>query len=41
MVVEYSVPLPIVKKVAEKIIGKLNEHEMDLLLANLKVRMEE
>jgi hypothetical protein len=29
MVVEYSVPLPVVKKVAEKIIGTLNEHEMD------------
>lgn len=40
MVVEYTVPVPLVKKLAEVIVGKLNEHEADLMLANLKARLE-
>jgi uncharacterized membrane protein len=38
--VEYTVPLPLLGKLAEAVIVKLNEHEADTLLANLKVRME-
>jgi len=41
MAVEYSVPIPLLSKVAEQIVGKLNEHEADILLENLKTRMEE
>jgi uncharacterized membrane protein len=40
LVVEYTVPVPLVKKLAEQIVGKLNEHEADLMLANLKARLE-
>ncbi|MDL1944906.1 SRPBCC family protein [Chloroflexi bacterium CFX2] len=38
---EYTVPLPLVGKLAEAFIVKQNEHEMDTLFANLKARMEE
>jgi len=38
--VEYTVPVPLLGKLAEAIIVKLNENEMDVLLANLKARME-
>jgi uncharacterized membrane protein len=37
---EYTVPIPLLGKLAEGIIIKLNENEMDVLLANLKARME-
>ena len=37
---EYSVPVPLVGKLAEAFIVKVNEHEGELLLANLKARME-
>lgn len=40
MAVEYTVPVPLVKKLAEQIVGKINEHEAETMLANLKVRME-
>lgn len=40
MDVEYSVPIPVLSKVAEQVVGKLNEHEADVLLANLKADME-
>jgi uncharacterized membrane protein len=39
--VEYSVPVPLLGKLAEAFIVKQNEQEMDTLLANLKARMEE
>ncbi|MFC2058222.1 SRPBCC family protein [Chloroflexota bacterium] len=39
-IVEYSVPIPILGKLAEIIINKINDHEGDLIMANLKVRME-
>ena len=39
--VEYTVPLPVVNKLAETIVVKLNEHEAEVMLANLKSRMEE
>ena len=38
--VEYTVPIPVLGKLAEAIIVKMNEREGDLILANLKARME-
>lgn len=37
---EYTVPIPLLGKLAEAIIVKQNENEAEVLLANLKVRME-
>ena len=37
---EYTVPIPLLGKLAEAVIVMMNEHEADLLLANLKTRME-
>jgi len=37
---EYTVPIPVLSKVAEAFIVKVNEREAELLLANLKARME-
>ena len=39
-VAEYTVPVPLVGKLAEKFIVKMNEKEAETLLANLKARME-
>ena len=38
--VEYTVPIPVLGKLAEAIIVKMNEHEGGVILANLKTRME-
>ncbi len=38
--VEYTVPVPVLGKLAEKIVVKMNENEMDTLLANIKAMME-
>ncbi len=38
--IEYTVPIPVLGKLAEAVIVKMNEHEGDLVLANLKARME-
>ena len=38
--VEYTVPIPVLGKLAEAIIVKMNEHEGEVILANLKSRME-
>ena len=38
--IEYTIPIPLLSKIAEKIIVKLNEQETDNLLLNLKTRME-
>jgi len=38
--VEYTVPVPVLGKLAQAIIVKMNEREGDLILANLKARME-
>jgi uncharacterized membrane protein len=38
--VEYTVPIPLLGKVAEAFIVRQNERELDLVLANLKARME-
>ena len=37
---EYTVPVPVLGKLAEAIIVKMNDHEGELILANLKARME-
>jgi uncharacterized membrane protein len=37
---EYTIPVPLLGKVAEPFIVKANEHEADVMLANLKARME-
>ncbi len=38
--VEYNIPIPVLGKLAEAIIVKMNDREGELLLANLKARME-
>jgi len=38
--VEYTVPIPVIGKLAEAIVVKMNDHEGDAILANLKSRME-
>jgi uncharacterized membrane protein len=38
--VEYTVPIPLLGKLAEAFIVKQNEREADVMLANLKSRME-
>jgi uncharacterized membrane protein len=38
--IEYTVPVPVLGKLAEAIIVKQNEHEAEILLDNLKNRME-
>ena len=37
---EYTVPIPVLGKLAEAIIVRMNDHEGDIVMANLKVRME-
>jgi uncharacterized protein YndB with AHSA1/START domain len=37
---EYTVPVPLFGRVAEAVIVKVNEHEAQALLANLKAQME-
>ena len=37
---EYTVPMPLLGKLAEKFIVKVNEKEAEIILANLKARME-
>ena len=38
--VEYTIPIPLLGKLAEAIIVKINKHEGEVILANLKSRME-
>lgn len=38
--VEYKIPLPLLGKVAEAFIVKMNENESETILANLKARLE-
>ena len=38
--VEYTVPMPVLGKLAEKIVLKQNEREADLAIANIKAKME-
>jgi uncharacterized protein YndB with AHSA1/START domain len=37
---EYTVPIPVLGRMAEALIVKMNEHQGELVLANLKARME-
>ena len=37
---EYTVEIPLLRKLAESFLVKLNENEADVLLANLKAKME-
>ena len=38
---EYTIPIPLIGKLAEAFIVKQNENEAEIILANLKARMEE
>jgi len=38
--VEYTLPVPVLGKIAEAIVAKANEHESETMLANLKAAME-
>ena len=38
--VEYRVPVPVLGKLAEKVVVKLNENEADTMIANLKTQIE-
>ncbi len=38
LTVEYKVPIPLLGKLAEAIIVKMNEQEADLIMANLQAR---
>lgn len=38
--IEYTVPIPLLGKLAEAVIVKMNEREAELVMANLKARME-
>lgn len=41
LTIEYRVPLPLLGWLAEIVIVKMNEQEADLILANLRTRLEE
>ena len=38
--VEYKVPVPVLGRLAEHVVVKLNEHEADAMIANLKTQIE-
>ena len=38
LTIEYKIPIPLLGKLAEYIILKMNEHEADLVMANLQAR---
>ncbi len=38
--VEYSLPTPVLGKLAEVVVAKMNEHEAEILLANIKHNLE-
>lgn len=40
LVIEYTIPVPVIGKLAEKIVLKRNEREADLAMANIKETME-
>ncbi len=40
LVIEYTVPVPVIGKIAEKILLKRNEREADLAMTNIKEEME-
>ena len=38
--IEYTIPIPVLGKIAEKIVLKRNEREADLAISNIKEKME-
>ncbi len=40
LVIEYIIPVPVIGKIAEKIVLKRNEREADLAMANIKENLE-
>jgi len=40
LTIEYTIPVPVLGKLAEKIVLKRNEREADLAMANIKEKME-
>jgi hypothetical protein len=38
--IEYEIPVPLLGKLAKSFIAKMNENESDVILENLKARME-
>ena len=40
LVVEYTIPVPVLGKVAERLVLRQNEREADLAMANIKERLE-
>ena len=38
--IEYTIPIPVIGNIAEKIVLKRNEREADLAMANIKEKME-
>ena len=38
--VEYTIPIPVLGKLAEAVVVKINQHEGQAIMANLKARME-
>jgi uncharacterized membrane protein len=40
LTIEYTIPVPVLGKLAEKIVLKRNEREADLAMANVKEKME-
>jgi uncharacterized membrane protein len=40
MVVEYTIPVPVLGKVGERLVLRQNEREADLAMANIKERLE-
>jgi len=40
LAVEYSIPVPVLGKMAERIVTRQNEREADLAMANIKARLE-
>ena len=40
MEAEYTVPTPVLGKLAEKVVEKMNDNEAEVMLANLKTVME-
>jgi uncharacterized membrane protein len=38
--VDYTIPMPVIGKLAESVIVKLNDHEATTIVANIKARLE-
>jgi hypothetical protein len=38
--VQYRVPIPLLGRIAERALAKMNENELTVIHANLKARME-